>query len=196
MEAASTPSPAKADLRRVALAGRDAIPADVRAAAAQALSARPFPLDVAPGSVVAGFSPMRSEINPWPLLRRLADDGVRLALPIVMGRGRPLVFRAWAFGEPLRAGVWGIREPLATAAEVRPDIVIAPLAAFDRSGHRIGYGAGYYDLTLRALRAEKTITAAGVAFAAQEISHVPFTTRDEPLDLVLTEREIIDCRRT
>jgi 5-formyltetrahydrofolate cyclo-ligase len=192
----STPStgPTKAELRRDALARRDALPADARAAAAEAVAARPFPVDLPPGTVVSGFSPMRSEISPWPLLRRLAERGAMLALPVVMGRGRPLVFRAWAFGAPLASGVWGIREPLAEAPEVRPDIVIVPLAAFDRSGHRIGYGAGYYDLTLKGLRAAKTIVAVGLAFVAQEIAAVPFTARDERLDLVLTEQAVIDCR--
>ena len=80
------------------------------------------------------------------------------------------------------------------APEVAPDILIVPLLAFDRSGQRIGYGAGYYDLTIAALRARKTIIVCGVAFAAQEISSVPTTPREVRLDLVLTEREVIDCR--
>ncbi len=100
--------------------------------------------------------------------------------------------RAWTFGAPLKAGQWGIREPLPDAAEVAPDILIVPLAAFDRAGHRIGYGAGYYDMTINALRARKKVVAIGIAFAAQEIAHVPATERDERLDLVLTERETID----
>jgi 5-formyltetrahydrofolate cyclo-ligase len=127
-------------------------------------------------------------------MRRLAERGAKLALPIVVGRGHPLLFRAWAFGDPLRSGVWGIREPLPEAPEVLPDVVLVPLAAFDRTGHRIGYGAGYYDLTLRRLRTIKPVTALGIAFAAQEIAAVPATASDARLDLVLTEREVIDCR--
>jgi 5-formyltetrahydrofolate cyclo-ligase len=103
--------------------------------------------------------------------------------------------RAWAFGAPLAAGVWGIREPEPSAPAVAPEIVIVPLLAFDRSGHRIGYGAGYYDLTIAALRATQAVVAIGVAFAAQEIAAVPATPHDAPLDLVLTEREVIDLRR-
>jgi 5-formyltetrahydrofolate cyclo-ligase len=102
--------------------------------------------------------------------------------------------RTYAFGQPLAAGVWGIREPMPDAPEVLPDIVLVPLLAFARSGHRIGYGAGYYDMTITALRAGKTVLAVGVAFAAQEIASVPTTPRDARLDLVLTEREVIDCR--
>ena len=184
----------KAGLRREAMARRDAQPAELRQAAAETIASRAFPLEVRPGAVVSGFSPIGSEINPLPLMRRLAGRGALLALPVVSGRGRPLVFRAWMFGEPLGKGVWGIREPRPEARELRPDILVVPLAAFDRTGHRIGYGAGYYDLTLAALRAEKSIVAIGLAFAAQEIARVPATPRDSRLDLVLTEREVIDCR--
>jgi 5-formyltetrahydrofolate cyclo-ligase len=185
---------AKPELRAQALARRDAIPPPERAAAAETIAARPFPVDLPPGAIVSGFSPMKSEINPVPLMRRLADRGAKLALPVVAGRGRPLIMRAWSFGEKLGAGVWGIREPQADAPEVLPDILIVPLAAFDRTGHRIGYGAGYFDMTLHRLRAVKSIVAIGLAFAAQEIPAVPATPRDARLDLVLTEREVIDCR--
>jgi 5-formyltetrahydrofolate cyclo-ligase len=185
---------AKAAIRREAKARRDALPPDVRAAAAQAIAARPFPVAVTPGAIVSGFMPMKSEINPVPLMRTLADAGAQLALPAIAGRGQPLAMRTYAFGQPLAAGVWGIREPMPDAPEVRPDIVLVPLLAFARSGHRIGYGAGYYDMTITALRAGKTVLAVGVAFAAQEIASVPTTPRDARLDLVLTEREVIDCR--
>jgi 5-formyltetrahydrofolate cyclo-ligase len=185
---------AKAAIRREAKARRDALPPDVRAAAGQAIAARPFPVAVTPGAIVSGFMPMKSEINPVPLMRVLADAGAQLALPVIDGRGQPLVMRAYAFGETLAAGVWGIREPKPDAPEVSPDILLVPLLAFARSGHRIGYGAGYYDMTITALRAKKTVLAVGIAFAAQEIASVPTTPRDARLDLVLTEREVIDCR--
>jgi 5-formyltetrahydrofolate cyclo-ligase len=187
----------KAALRAAALALRDALPAAERAAAAAAIAGRAFPLQVVSGMIVAGFSPMKakSEINPIPLLRKLSDAGAQLALPAIAGRGHPLIMRAWHFGAPLAAGQWGIREPTPDAPEVAPDILIVPLAAFDRQGHRIGYGAGYYDLTINALRAKKKMVAVGIAYAAQEIPKVPATERDARLDLVLTEREVIDFRR-
>jgi 5-formyltetrahydrofolate cyclo-ligase len=187
------PPASKAELRRAMLARRDALPPAERAAAAEAIAARGLPLPAA-GAIVSGFMPIRSEINPLPLLREVAAQGARLALPVVAGPGKPLVMRAWAIGEPLIAGVWGIRQPAEEAPEVAPDILIVPLLAFDRSGHRIGYGAGYYDLTVAALRATKPAVAVGIAFAAQEIAAVPATPRDARLDLVLTEREVIDCR--
>ncbi len=184
----------KADLRRDAISRRDALPADARQAAAEAIAARPFPLPVAAGVIVSGFMPLKSEINPLSLMRKLAEHGAALALPVVAGRGQPLVMRAWAWGEPLASGVWGIREPKPDAAEVEPDILLVPLLAFDRAGHRIGYGAGYYDMTVARLRARKSVTAVGIAFAAQEVPAVPSTPRDERLDLVLTEHEMIDLR--
>jgi 5-formyltetrahydrofolate cyclo-ligase len=184
----------KADLRRDAIARRDALPADARRAAADAIAARPFPLPIAAGLIVSGFMPLKSEINPLPLMRKLADQGAGLALPVVAGRGQPLVMRAWAWGEPLASGVWGIREPKPDAAEVEPDILLVPLLAFDCAGHRIGYGAGYYDMTVARLRARKAVTAVGIAFAAQGVPAVPSTPRDERLDLVLTEHEVIDLR--
>jgi len=186
---------AKAALRREALAHRDTMPAELRQAAAETIARRDFPLDIRPGVLVSGFSSIGTEINPLPLMRRLADRGARLALPVVVGRGRPLALRAWAFGEPLEKGQWGIREPRPDAPKVDPDIVLTPLAAFDRTGHRIGYGAGYYDMTLAGLRARKRIVAVGLAYAAQEIAVVPATSRDARLDLVLTEREVIDFRK-
>ena len=188
--------PTKAALRGEALAKRDALPAAERQAAAEAIAARAFPIEVAPGTIVSGFMPMTTEINPLPLLRKLADAGAQLALPAIAGRGKPLIMRAWTFGDQLKSGQWGIREPTPDAAEVKPDILIVPLAAFDRAGHRIGYGAGYYDMTISALRAKKKVVAIGVAFAAQEIAKVPATERDEALDLVLTEREAIDLRKS
>jgi 5-formyltetrahydrofolate cyclo-ligase len=185
----------KAELRREALARRDALPPAERAQAAEAIAARAFPLAIDAGMIVSGFMPMKSEINPLPLMRKLAAAGARLALPVVAGRGEPLIMRAWGIGEPLAAGVWGIREPPPSAAVVAPDILIVPLLAFDRAGHRIGYGAGYYDMTIAALRARQAVVAVGLAFAVQEIAAVPATPHDAALDLVLTEREVIDLRR-
>jgi len=184
----------KSIIRKDALLRRDALPAAERAKAAEAIAARAFPVAIEPGQIVSGFSPLKTEINPIPLMRKLADAGAQLALPVVAGKGKPLIMRAWCFGEPLDSGVWGIREPNADATEVAPDILLVPLLAFDRQGYRIGYGAGYYDMTIGKLRAMKPVVAVGIAYAAQEIASVPITPRDARLDLVLTEREIIDLR--
>jgi 5-formyltetrahydrofolate cyclo-ligase len=184
----------KTELRRDALARRDAMLPDVRQAAAEAIAAREFPLAIASGVIVSGFMPLKSEISPLPLMRKLAEEGARLALPAIADRGKALIMRAWEFGAPLDRGQWGIREPTPAAAEVEPDILLVPLLAFDRAGHRIGYGAGYYDLTITQLRARRAVVAVGLAFAIQEVAAVPATPRDARLDLVLTEREVIDLR--
>ena len=187
-------SPSKSDLRTAALARRDALSDEHRAAAAEAIARRGLPVDIKPGAVVAGYSPIRSEIDPVPLMRMLAAQGARLALPAVMARGKSLAFRAWSPGDKLTLGPLGILEPSPAAAELVPDIVLVPLAAFDRAGHRIGYGAGHYDFTLAHLRKAKTIAAIGLAFAVQEIKAVPMQPHDVALDYVLTEKHAFDFR--
>ena len=185
---------AKTSLRAAALTRRDALGSEHRAAAAQVVAARGLPLDIKPGTVVAGYSPIRSEIDPAPLMRKLASVGAQLALPVIVGRERPLQFRLWSAGDKLQRGSLGILEPSPDAAEVTPDILLVPLAAFDRAGHRIGYGAGYYDRTLGQLRAARKVIAIGLAFAAQEIPDIAASAHDVPLDLVLTEEQTIDFR--
>ena len=186
--------PQKATLRAAALAKRDALSNAQRAAAAQAVAARGVPMDVPRGAVVSGYWPIRNEIDPTPLLRRLAGQGAQLALPVIVARDRPLVFRAWTSDTQLLRGQLGIMEPSPQSATVTPDILLVPLAAFDRAGHRIGYGAGHYDRSFAQLRSSKTIIAIGLAFAVQEIPDVPASPHDARLDLVLTEAEIIDFR--
>lgn len=184
----------KSELRRAALVRRDALDPVFRTQAAETVARRPFPVSVQPGTIVSGYAAMRSEINPLPLMRKLAEAGAQLALPVVVDRGKPLIMRAWSFGQPLVGGVWGILEPPSNAPSVDPDVLIVPLLAFDRRGYRLGYGAGYYDRTINALRARKAVIAVGLAFASQEVDAIPFTPQDARLDLVLTERESIDCR--
>jgi 5-formyltetrahydrofolate cyclo-ligase len=187
----------KADLRAAALAARDALSSEQRTAAALALAARGLPLEIAPGTIVSGYSPIRSEIDPVPLMRALGAQGAqgaRLALPAVMARGKSLAFRAWAPDDRLMMGPLGILEPSPAATEIIPDIMLVPLAAFDRLGHRIGYGAGHYDYTLAHLRKVKPIAAIGLAFSAQEIEAVPALQHDVRLDYVLTETKVFDFR--
>src|SRR3977135_3188762 len=138
----------KNDLRTAALARRDALSDEHRNAAAQAAAAPGLPIEIKRGAVVAGYSQIRSEIDPVPLMRALAAQGARLALPAGVARGKSLALRAWSPGDRLTLGPLGILEPSPAAAELVPDIVLVPLAAFDRAGHRIGYGAGHSDYTL------------------------------------------------
>jgi 5-formyltetrahydrofolate cyclo-ligase len=181
----------KRELREAALARRDLMPPDDRVRAARKIGASALPVEVPKGAIVSGFSPINTEFNPVPMLRALSKAGARLALPKVMGRGKPLSLRAWSFGEPLVAGVWGIREPGPEAPEVAPDILLVPFTAFDRAGYRIGYGAGYYDMTLAALRAKKKIVAIGLGFASQEVEKVPVEAHDQRLDFIITEAGLV-----
>ncbi len=117
---------------------------------------------------------------------RLAGEGYGLCLPVMEAKGKPLLFRAWSPGDPLEEVMWGIREPLKTAAVVEPDIVLGPLLAFDVHGYRLGYGGGFYDRTLARLRALKPVVAIGIALDEQKVDAVPHADYDERLDWVLT----------
>ena len=146
-----------------------------------------------PGAVVAAYWPFRTEVDPRPLMRRLAAAGARLALPVTPPRGvtEPLRFHAWTPGEALEPSPFGVHEPRLGKEAVEPDLLLVPLLAFDRNGGRLGYGAGHYDRTLQRLRATKPIRAIGLAFAVQERASVPTGTHDQPLDALLTERAFI-----
>ena len=184
----------KDDLRTAALARRGTLSVEVRAAAAQAIVAHAFPVQIHRGAIVSGYWPIRNEIDPMPLMRHIAAQGARLALPVITGGDQPLIFRTWTADAQLLRGQLGIMEPSPQSAIVEPDIVLVPLAAFDRAGHRIGYGAGHYDRTLPQLRASKPIVAIGLAFAVQEIETIPTLPHDVRLDYVLTEDRTIDFR--
>jgi 5-formyltetrahydrofolate cyclo-ligase len=184
----------KAELRTAALSRRDALSDKQRDAAALALAKRGLPVAIGTGMIVSGYFPIRNEIDPTPLMQKLAVQGARLALPCVNARGQSLTFRAWSPGDRLILGSLGIPEPSPAAAEVIPDIMLVPLAAFDRSGHRVGYGAGHYDHTFAHLRKAKAVIGVGLAFAAQEIESVPALAHDVALDYVLTEKKLFDFR--
>jgi 5-formyltetrahydrofolate cyclo-ligase len=153
----------------------------------------PFERDQA--EVVSGFFPFKNEITVLPLLAKLASEGWTTSLPVVLGEGQALQFRAWMPGEPTRPGVWDIPVPVDAAAEVQPDVLLVPMLAFDRRGYRLGYGGGYYDRTLAGLRAKKAIVAIGIAYSGQEIDEVPHGNWDEPLDWIVTERGAFQAER-
>jgi 5-formyltetrahydrofolate cyclo-ligase len=159
-----------------------------------ALASMPFPLQArANANVVSAFHPYQSEIDTRLLLGKLAGEGWTTSLPIVLGKGLPLEFRRWLPGEPLMKGVWGIERPLETSPVVEPDVLIIPLLAFDRKGYRLGYGGGFYDRTLEKLRVLKKIVAIGVGYSGQEVEAVPHGAHDQPLDYMMTEKEIFKC---
>ncbi|MFT4277236.1 MAG: 5-formyltetrahydrofolate cyclo-ligase [Rhodopseudomonas sp.] len=193
-ELSETLSETKTALRAAALARRSSLNEDDRCAAAAAVAARGLPVPLPEGTVVAGYAPIRGELDPFPMMQALAARGARLALPVVTGRGTPLLFRTWRDSDPLPRSALGIREPSPDAAEVTPDIVLVPLAAFDGNGHRIGYGAGHYDCTLEDLRARGPVVTIGLAFAMQQIPAVPADAHDVVLDYVLTEQGLLTFR--
>lgn len=182
---------AKASLRQAALARRDAMPEDARIEASLTVADRCADLlPITPGMVVSGFLPIRSEIDIRPLMMLLADRGARLCVPaIVDGR---LQFRHLVRGAPLEPQGFGTYAPGAEAAVLDPELMLVPLAVFDRQGGRIGYGRGYYDSAIAALTQKGTPPIlAGVAFAVQEAETVPMEPHDIRLPMIVTERETI-----
>jgi len=177
-------------LRAEALARRGKLSVAERAAFSNEITERVIPFaDQMRGGPVGGFWPIRTEIDPRPALKHLSSLGIQAALPVVMPSG--LMFRVWNRAEALIEGPFGLSEPDATAPEASPRALLVPLAAFDRRGHRIGYGAGYYDRAIARLCALGPLFTIGVAFAVQEIERVPDEPHDRALDVIVTERETI-----
>jgi 5-formyltetrahydrofolate cyclo-ligase len=177
----------KNDLRRQARAVRRSITID-GATAAQAIT-RAF-LERVPWQscrVIAGYWPISEEADVRPLLEALGRQGCQLTLPVVPAPRQPLLFRRWSPGAPLEAGFHGTFQPLPESPLLRPDLVLVPLLAFDRGGSRLGYGGGYYDRTLAALRAQGPLLAVGIAFSAQEVAVLPRESHDQGLDWIVTE---------
>ncbi len=182
----------KTEMRRKALAARGAISAEARIEAALAIADAADALVLARGAMVSGFWPIRDEIDPRPLMSALRERGHGLCLPVV---AEPhLLFRELLRGAELVDAGFGTIAPGADAAQVLPDVMLVPLAAFDRSGHRIGYGQGHYDRAISAIGADRKLYLIGVAFSVQEVDRVPFEAHDHPLDMVVTETEVIRCR--
>ena len=140
-------------------------------------------------AVVAGYFPIRSEADCVPLMSRLSNEGHVCALPRVVAVDAPLEFGVWLPGAETGDGPFGTRIPPEAAPVIEPNMLLVPLLAFDRDGYRLGYGGGFYDRTLQALRRRKPVTAIGIAFAAQECPTLPRDGLDEPLDWVVTEQE-------
>ncbi|RFB78418.1 5-formyltetrahydrofolate cyclo-ligase [Methylovirgula sp. 4M-Z18] len=182
----------KEALRRDALARRDAMSAGARASASlliaeKAMTLRPHFL----AGAVSAFWPIRSEIDTRPLLHRLQAHGLTTALPAL--RHPDMEFRLWREGDAMKKAAFGLHEPQDGAPAVLPATLFVPLAAFDRAGHRIGYGGGYYDRALEKLQRRGSVRTIGLAFATQELDTVPAEAHDRQLDYVVTEREVIAC---
>lgn len=177
----------KQALRREALQSRRALSERQGPVAAQAIAARADRLRVGAGDVVGGYWPLPGEIDPRPLMAALAGRGAALALPEVIAPDAPLVFRGWSPGDALEPGPHGTAHPALSAPLLVPTLLLVPLLAFDAKGFRLGFGGGYYDRTLDALRRGGGVVAVGLAFAAQQSPALPSEPWDQPLDLILTE---------
>ena len=147
------------------------------------------------GIVVSAFWPFRSELDLRPLLYRLHEAGQVIALPVVVAKRAPLLFRLWTPDTSLEVGGFGVSIPPESAPVVEPDWLLVPLLAFDDKGYRLGYGGGFYDRTLAALRARKSIFAIGVGYDGQRVDEIPRGADDGRLDAIVTERRalILEC---
>ena len=136
------------------------------------------------GPVISGYVAINEELDPMPLMKRLADSGAELCLPRMTERG--ISWRLWSFGEPLERRPFGLSEPPEDAPEAEPTLILTPLLAFDAKGNRLGYGKGHYDSALAALRAEGRAFACALAYPAQQIDTVPSEPHEQPLDWAMT----------
>ena len=142
------------------------------------------------GVPLAGYAAMRTGLDPRAAIEEAAAHGP-VGLPVIIGEGQPLQFRAWAPDTPMIPGAFGAAIP-ETGDWITPEIVIVPLVAFTQAGGRLGYGGGFYDRTLEGLRAAKPTLAIGFAYAAQEAQALPLEATDQPLDLIVTEQGILE----
>jgi 5-formyltetrahydrofolate cyclo-ligase len=180
-------------LRQEALVRRDALEPPVRHAAARRIAEQGIALgDLRAVTPVGGYWPIRSEVDPRPLMEALIARGQDVALSQI--RHPHLSFRQWLPGDVLVKGGFGVREPGPDAPEVFPKALLVPLVAFDRRGGRIGYGKGHFDRAIAALEAQHPILTVGLAYAMQEIVEVPVEPHDRLLDVIVTETELIRTR--
>lgn len=138
------------------------------------------------GKVLAGYMPMRTEIDPLPAMA--AHDGP-VGVPVIIGKGQALRFQEWSPGCAMVEGAFGAMIP-ADGAWVEPEVLIVPLVGFDGRGFRLGYGGGFYDRTLEGLKERRPTIAIGFAFAAQEMPEVPIEPTDQRLDMIVTEKGV------
>ncbi|MFH1157840.1 MAG: 5-formyltetrahydrofolate cyclo-ligase [Pseudomonadota bacterium] len=146
-------------------------------------------VSVPSGAVVAGYWPIRAELDDLPILRELLRRNHVCALPHVAGSGKPLVFRAWDLSAPMTTGKFNIAEPKAGSVVI-PDIILVPMAVFDARGHRIGYGTGFYDMTLAQAKKAGPVLAVGLAYESQAYDELPADKGDIRMDVIVTDEKI------
>ena len=183
------PSWRKAERKRL-IAARMAVPAAERAVMDEAIRSQLESLIGAPaGRIVSAYWPFRAEPDLRPLLRKLRDAGARIALPVVVAKAQPLLFREWVAGAKLAQGVWNIPYP-EDGPEVVPDLSIAPVVGFDAPCYRLGYGGGFFDMTLAAL--PNRPACIGVGYELQRIDTIHPQPHDIPMAAVITQSGIFE----
>jgi 5-formyltetrahydrofolate cyclo-ligase len=182
---------AKASLRRDATERRRAAVRDNPDAGAAARDNFLGVVKVPTGIPISAYWPLEEEFDPRPLFTALHRRGHPIGLPVILGKGQPLLFRLWEPAAELVRGAFRVMTPPPTAPELVPQMLLVPLLAFDRAGYRLGYGGGFYDRTIANLRAAGEALTVGVTFAALEVPAVPRDDTDQPLDWIVTDREAI-----
>jgi 5-formyltetrahydrofolate cyclo-ligase len=178
----------KAQLRKAATATRARCRAAAGNAGQQACRHFMESIGFPSGGAVSAYLPVKDEFDVLPIALTAHVLGHLVGMPVVAGRGKPLVFREWTPETPLIVGALGIPVPPEDALALVPRLLLVPMLAFDRAGYRLGYGGGFYDRTLAALRAlDPRTVAVGVAYAGQQVEAVPRGPHDEPLDWIVTE---------
>ena len=145
------------------------------------------------GTPIAGYMPIRTEIDPRAAMAEAAANGP-VAVPVIIGARLPLRFSRWQPEGAMRAGPYGAQVPEVDDF-LEPELVIVPLVAFSRTGARLGYGGGFYDRTLAQLRARRPTLAIGFAYGAQEMADLPTELTDQALDIIVTDTQVIEGRR-
>ncbi|OKL44063.1 5-formyltetrahydrofolate cyclo-ligase [Pseudovibrio exalbescens] len=177
---------AKEAARKKALLQRRALTVQQRIERSLEIALYADQLSLPAAAKVAGFWPIRDEIDPRPLMSKLSERGAEICLPIV--KGEELIFRKLGREDDLVPAGFGTYGPDERAIEVAPNVLLVPLAGFDRAGRRVGYGKGFYDRALTRLEKGGPVLAIGVGFACQELEQVPVEPHDRMLDIILTER--------
>jgi 5-formyltetrahydrofolate cyclo-ligase len=183
----------KSTSRAAGLAARAALDPEARRLASASACRHALTIIPRSAKTVAAYAAIRDEIDPRMLLDILELRGIALALPVVVAPGKPLMFRKYQTRDVLQPGPFGVPQPSASVATSEPDVLIVPMSAFDRSGRRVGYGAGFYDRSIAFLKTKRPIVTIGLAFSVQEISEVPVDMHDQFLDVIVTEKGPIFC---
>jgi 5-formyltetrahydrofolate cyclo-ligase len=178
-------------MRRAMLTRRRGVHAARGPTAAAELRARVLAALPEKSQIVAGYWPLGDELDCRPALAGLCAQGCTVALPVVAGQGMVLIFRRWIESEAMEQGPFGTWHPNTRAPVVEPDVLLLPLIAFDRRGHRLGYGAGYYDRTVSALRRQRSVLTIGLAYDEQEVDEVPAAAHDQVMDGIITDRRTL-----